>query len=258
MIDKWDISQVNLDITRETKYEVAVLPTSAIEPHNTHLPYGQDYLLCNLVAKRICKEAWEKGARALYLPGLPYGVDCNLMDFPLAIHVSQQTLNAMVQDIIVSLKQNGIRKILLLNGHGGNSFKSFVRQIQCDHDIHLFTCDWWLAGLDRADEFFTEPGDHAGQLETSCCMATYPELVGDIVPNTGYDKPFRFDALNEGWMKTSRNFANLNNECAAGDPAGSTAEKGEAYLDMVCNRLTKFLVELSNEPIDETFPHIKN
>ena len=257
MIEKWNITHVNLDITEQVKYEVAVLPTSAIEPHNRHLPYGQDYLLCKHVAKRVCKEAWEKGAKVLYLPGLPYGVDCNLMDFPLPIHVSQATLDMMIRDIVASLRASGIRKILLLNGHGGNCFTPLVRQIQCDMDVHVFTSNWWLAGLDRADEFFTDPGDHAGQLETSCCQAVYPNLVGEVKPKTGLTPAFRFDGLNEGWVKTSRDFGKLNNECAAGDPEGSTAEKGHAYIDMVCERMTKFLVDLAHEPIDETFPHVK-
>ena len=70
---------------RARKYEVAVLPTGAVEPHNLHLPYGQDVRHTVWIARRACAAAWKRGAAVVCLPAIPYGVDCNLMDFPLTI-----------------------------------------------------------------------------------------------------------------------------------------------------------------------------
>jgi creatinine amidohydrolase len=189
------------------------------------------------------------------LPALPYGVDCNLMAFPLAIHVSQTTLDAMVREIIESLRAHGIRKIVIINGHGGNDFTPLIRQIQCDMDVHVFLCDWWTVGRDKYDEIFDRPDDHAGQLETSVALALFPELVEPDVAGSGQTREYLFEALREGWVKTSRRFDRLNDHCASGDPTGATAERGEAYLQLVCERISSFLAELATAPIDETFPH---
>jgi len=75
------------------------------------------------------------------------------------------------------------------------------------------------------------------------------------VAGRGGTRPFRFEALEKGWVRTSRNFSRLNDHCAAGDPARASAEKGRKYLDIVCERIADFLVELARAPIDEHFPH---
>ncbi len=145
-IEPWGLAAMNLGRLQGMQYEVAVLPTAAIEAHNRHLPEGQDFLHTTYVARTSCAAAWEKSARVICLPAIPYGVDCNLMDFPLTIHVSQATLDAMVRDIIVSVRHRGIRKVVIVNGHGGNDFTPLVRQIQCDLDVHVFLIDWWWWG----------------------------------------------------------------------------------------------------------------
>jgi creatinine amidohydrolase len=71
----------------------------------------------------------------------------------------------------------------------------------------------------------------------------------------GTPSPFRFEALNKGWVQTSRRFSRLNDHCAAGDPMRATAEKGKKYLDIVIKRISSFLVDLAQSPIDEIFPH---
>ena len=71
----------------------------------------------------------------------------------------------------------------------------------------------------------------------------------------GRVRPFRFEALQKGWVKTSRNFARLNDNCASGIPTDATAEKGKKYLDLVCARISQFLIEFARQPIDEYFPH---
>jgi len=254
MIHDWDLVTTNLGRLRDREYEVAVIATSAIESHNDHLPEGQDFLHANTVARRAVEAAWPRCESVLLLPGLPYGVDCNLMDFPLSIHVSQAVLDAMLREIVVSLRHHGIRKIVIVNGHGGNDFTPFVRQIQADLDVHVFVCNWWTAGADKYSEIFDKPDDHAGQLETSVALALFPDLVELDRAKDGAVAPFRFEALERGWVKTSRRFSRLNNHSAAGNPAGASAERGKAYIDLVVGRLADFLVELSTTPIDDAFP----
>ena len=256
MIDEWDLSSTNLHRAAGRHYEVAVLPIGAIEPHNRHLPQGQDLRHTTYVARRCCQTAWQQSPSVICLPTLPYGVDCNLLEFPLAIHISQATLDAVIREIVVSLRRHGIRKIVLLNGHGGNDFTPLVRQLQCDLDVYLFGCDWWQVGHDRYDEIFDHRDDHAGEFETSVALALYPELVERDVAGAGQVRPFRFEALEKGWVGTSRRFAKLNDHCAVGNPQAASAEKGRQYLDLVCHRISDFLVQLAQADIDDAFPMV--
>ena len=258
MIEEWDLTRTNLHRISRRSYEVAVLPIGAVEAHNRHLPEGQDLLHATHVARESCRRAWQRSQSVLCLPALPYGVDCNQMAFPVAVHVSQAVLDAMVREIVTSLRAHGIRKIVLLNGHGGNDFVPLVRQIQCDLDVHVFLCNWWTVGLDRYDEIFDKPDDHAGQFETSVALALFADLVEPSwseVAGSGATRPFRFEALRKGWVRTSRDFARLNDHCAVGDPTGASAERGRAYLELVCTRIADFLAELAEAEIDEHFPH---
>ena len=256
MIDEWDLTATNLHRIRKRNYQVAVLPTAAIEPHNLHLPQGQDFRHTTYVSRRCSQAAFEKTPSVLCLPAIPYGVDCNLSAFPFAVHVSQTTLDAMVRDVITSLHSQGLRKFVIINGHGGNDFAPLIRQIQCDLDVYVFLCNWWTVGHDRYDEFFSAPEDHAGQMETSLALALFEDLVEPGVAGDGVAREFRFEALRKGWLRTSRDFSKLNDHCAVGDPSDASAEKGNAYLDLVCGRITEFLVELADSEIDEHFPQM--
>lgn len=254
MIDEWDLTATNLHRLSQRQWEVGVLPVGSIEPHNRHLPEGQDFRHTTHVARRCCEAAWGKCQSVICLPAIPYGVDCNLLGFPMAIHVSQATLDAVVREIIVSLRAHGLRKVVVLNGHGGNDFGPLVRQIQSDMDVHVFLCNWWQVGLDRYSEIFEAPDDHAGEFETSVALALYPDLVEPDVAGNGKARGYRFEALRKGWVKTSRNFSRLNNHCGVGDPSRASADKGRKYLDLVCRRITQFLVDLAQSQLDEDFP----
>ena len=254
MPDEWCLLSTNLARLRERKIEVAVLPLGATEPHNLHLPEGQDVLHTTWVARRACELAWARQPAVICLPTLPFGVDCNLMAFPLAISVTQATLDAMVREIIASLKAHGIRKVVLVNGHGGNDFLPLVRQVQCDLDVHVFLCNWWQVGMDQYDAIFTHRDDHAGEMETSVALALFPEKVELELAQPGGDPGFRFEALRHGWVRTSRDFSKLNDHCAVGDPSQASAEKGRRYLELVCGRLSDFLAELAASPLDAQFP----
>ncbi len=254
MIDEWDLTATNLRRIRQRRYEVAVLPIAAVEAHNLHLPEGQDLRHTTYIARRCCAAAWERAPRVICLPPLPYGVDCNLLAFPLTIHVSQAVLDAMVRDIATSLLRHGIRKIVLLNGHGGNEFLPLVRALQSEQPVHLFVCNWWTVGRDRWGEIFEAADDHAGEMETSVALALYPELVELEHAGSGAARPARLEALRKGWVRTSRDFARLNDHAGVGDPSRATAEKGRRYLDLVCERITAFLVELATAEIDAHFP----
>jgi len=256
MINEWDLTQTNQARLKQQMPNVAVLGASAIEAHNYHLPEGQDFLHTEAIVKHVTQIAWEKTRSVICLPTLPYGVDCNLMEFPLTIHVKQTTLDLMLTEIVASLVHHGIRKIVLINGHGGNDFTPLVRQIQADLDVFMFCCNFYEVGQDKHNEIFDTADDHAGELETSVALALFSELVELKQADSGASRPFQFEALEQGWIKTSRKFSSLNDHCGNADPSLSTAEKGQQYLDLIYHRISNFLIELAEADVNDHFPHL--
>jgi creatinine amidohydrolase len=237
--------------------EVAVLPMGATEPHNYHLPYGNDFLTTRLVGERICRTAHERGGKVLLLPTVPFGVDSNLLKFPLTIHVSLKALEAVLWDVIRSLECHGVHKLVLLNGHGGNEFKPLLREWFGRTKVFVTVVDWWKVGSDKYAEIFSKPDDHAGEMETSIALALYPELVELDKASDGSKREARFEAMRRGWAAITRPWHLLTESSGVGDPRAATREKGEKYLALVTERLAQFLVELSAAEMDDLFPFQK-
>lgn len=256
----WILSEVNYGFVKSHPYEVAVLPMGATEPHNLHLPYGTDTLESEEIASRVCEAAWNNGAKVVMLPSIPFGTETNQREFPLSINLNPSTLGKIIQDIVATLEHNGLRKLLILNSHGGNEFKPLLREMHGQTKMHLFLCDWFR-GLtaDVQQDIFEEAGDHAGEMETAFGMAYFPHLLavddqGKIVADDGAVQPTQFDAVNNGWVSITRPWHLLTSNTGSGNPHAATANKGRQLMDVIVERLSKFLVELSNANADEPFP----
>src|SRR6185437_7375624 len=110
-------------------FEVAVLPFGATEPHNLHLPYGTDTIEVEVIGREACRMAAERGARVVLLPALPYGTETNQMRFPMAMNLNPSTVARVIADLVDSLATHGVKKCVLLNGHGGNDLKWMLREL---------------------------------------------------------------------------------------------------------------------------------
>ncbi len=254
-VRSWCLSEVTLKQIREQGLpEIAVLPIGSCEPHGLHLPYGSDTFEAVIIGERVCALAHERGAKVMLLPAIPYGVNSNLLSFPMTIHVSQETLNTILSDIVFSLEKHKVYKLVLLNGHGGNDFLGGLRDLYGKTKVWIFLVNWWKVGSDKLGEIFEEVGDHAGEMETSVCLAIIPHLVHLEDADDGAVRPFRFEALTKGWAWTTRPWERLTKNSGHGDPRKATVEKGERYLNILVERIANFLVELSQSPIDEWFP----
>lgn len=250
----WKLEELSYKNIRDQKFQVAVLPIGATEPHGLHLPYGCDTFGSERLAERVCEAAYALGARVILLPTIPYGADSNLLEFPLTIHVNQATLDAMVTDIVQSLEHHGIHKLVLFSGHGGNDFKPLVRSLYGQSKVFSCIIEWWKVGADRATEIFTSVGEHAGELETSVALELFGEFVQLNNAGSGAMNQSRFEAVNRGWVSITRPWHVLTEDSTAGDPRLADREKGKAYVDLVVNRLSRFITELSDSPIDAKFP----
>jgi len=194
---------------KQHHYQVAVLPLGATEPHNLHLPYATDTLEGNVIGEHVCRAAHERGAQVVLLPTIPYGTETNQRAFPLSMNVNPSTLFLLVTDLVDSLVNHGIRKIVLLNSHGGNGLKPLLRELYGRTPAHVFLCNWYQMLRDVEHEIFDDPGDHAGEMETSLALAYFPELVlrhadGSLAADEGAVAETRFEAVNRGWVGLTR------------------------------------------------------
>ena len=255
----WHLSETSYSIIKEQQFEVAVLPVGATEPHNLHLPYSTDTLCTTRIAELVCQAAWDRGAKVVLLPTIPFGTQTNQREFPLALNVNPSTMNRLLTDLIESLVYRKIRKIVLFNGHGGNEFKGFLRESYGKIDAKIFSCDWWRCFNDKYKEIFEEPDDHGGEMETSMMLALAPELVarneaGQLCADDGATQPTRFSAVNRGWVSIARPWHLLTTNTGSGNPHKATAAKGQQAIELVVERLAPFLVELAAAPLDAAFP----
>jgi creatinine amidohydrolase len=255
-IRPWVLSELNYgQVKAHPGIEVAVLPLGATEPHNLHLPYGTDTLQVETVANLACERAHRAGGRVVMLPSLPYGTETNQMRFPLAMNLNPSTVAKVIADLVDSLAAHGIKKCVLLNGHGGNDLKWVLRELHLATPVRLFLCHWYKVAADRHPSIFDDVGDHAGELETSMILAHYPGLVALDQADSGAMAKTRFEAVNAGWVEITRPWHLLTTNSGAGDPRPATAAKGHALTEAVVERLAGFLLELSKSPNDEMFPY---
>ena len=254
----WRLSDSTFDDVRNADLRVAVIPTGSTEPHNLHLPYSTDVLEATVLGDRICEEAFRRGAKVTLLPPIPFGVQTNMRRLPLAININPATLDLFLTDIIHSLRQSGIEKILIFNSHGGNDFKPLLRTLAGD-DITVFLCDWFRMVQDVYASVFDQAEDHAGEMETSLLLAHYPDLVrraedGKLVADNGQTKNTRFEAVDQGWIQITRRWDLLTANTGSGDPHAATAEKGHRITEIIVDRVATFLCELSDAELTDSFP----
>ena len=242
---------------REQPWQAAVLPFGATEPHNLHMPYGTDTFQLDALANRACERAYRAGAKVLLLPAIPYGVNTNHLRVPgaVACSVTPTTLLRLLTDLVDSLERQGVRKLLLLNGHGGNELKPLTRELHHRTGVFLCVCDWFRMARDVYPGLFERPGEHADEVETSLGLAFFPELVRPELADDGATRPTRLDPVNRGWVSITRPWHLATTNTGLGDPRAATADKGRRLMDIVAERLGDFLTALAAAPVDDSFPY---
>jgi len=239
------LSEANWKSVKDILFEVAILPWGATEPHNYHLPYGTDNYETGSIAERAAEIAWKQGAKVVALPTVPFGVNTGQIDLRLALNMNPSTQLALLSDIASAISSQGLRKLLVLNGHGGNDFRQMIRELQPKIDLFICTINWWTCV--SGSGYFDEPGDHAGEMETSVMMSLEPDLLLPLSEaGAGKARKFRITGLREGWAWAPRQWSKVSEDTGTGNPATSTPEKGENFLRAVTERIGGFLVDLAN------------
>ncbi len=249
----WILSEATWATVRDDPYDVAVLPWGATEAHNLHLPYGTDCYETVAVAEAAAGKAWERGARVVVLPIVPFGVDTQQLDIPLTVNMKPSTQAAVLADVVESLEAHRVSKLLVLNGHGGNDFRQMIRELQAETPLFLCTASWYA--IPGSTDHFEDPGDHAGEAETSLVMHLHPDLVRPLdEAGPGAARAWRVAAFRERWAWAPRQWTRVTDDTGVGDPSAATAEKGARFLEAVTDRLAGFLVELND--MDPTDPYV--
>jgi creatinine amidohydrolase len=231
---------------------VALLPIGSTEPHGPHLPLDTDVTIA-LAQTRAAAEALEReGVRTLVLPALPYGVTYYTDGFEGRVTLRPGTLWHVLEDVVASLEEQGVRRIVFSNGHLEPAHVQVLRGVAMDHAertsekaqvLHAdVTRRRWAETL--GEEF--RSGDcHAGRYETSIALAADPAHVRGERAQLA---PVAIHLLAK--MKDGvRSFAAAGADAAyCGDPAAASAEEGR--------ELVAALARVIVESVRETWPDL--
>jgi creatinine amidohydrolase len=237
---------------------VAVLPVGAVEQHGPHLPIMVDACLNEAIVERALGLLPE-GTPVLVLPMTSAGKSDEHRDFKGTLTLSAETLLRVWHEIGVSVRRAGVRKLLLLNSHGGQPqvMQIVARRLRIEQGMLAVAANWFSWGLPPGlfPEAEVRHGIHAGAVETAMMLAVRPDLVRpecaeDFAPATlGDERDFprlrTLGAAGFGWQAQD-----LHPDGAAGDARGATAEKGEAVLAHAAGCLRELLEEMVRYPLE--------
>ena len=236
---------------------IAVLPVGAIEQHGPHLPLSVDQaILDGIIAATV--PLIPDDCPALFLPTMPVGKSNEHSAWPGTLTFSIQTLMAMWTEIGDCVAAAGVRKLVLLNSHGGQIavMDILVRDLRIKHRMLTVAANWFAMEtppglLTPEEERF---GIHAGDMETSVMRALHPDLVqmdqarnfhpaiADLARDNRYLGLSAAGKL--GWQAQDMNPAG-----ACGDATRATAEKGRALIDHAARQIVTLLQEVHRLPL---------
>jgi creatinine amidohydrolase len=248
----WLLAESTWAEVKDARLDVAVLPWGATEAHNRHLPYATDTISAERAAEAAAGIAWERGARVIVLPAVPFGVHTGQLDIPLCLNLNPTTQFAILRDLAESVRRAGIPKLVIVNGHGANEFRGMLRELQGSSPLFICAVNWYQAA--DAKQHFADPGDHAGQLETSAMLHLTPDLVRPLsTAGPGKARRFVLAALREGWAWAPRTWSSVTDDTGSGDPRGAAAEQGAAHFRASVERIGAFLAELAAADPDRLY-----
>lgn len=259
------LEEMTIEEVREFNLEVVVVPVGSTEPHGPHLPYCTDTRHTCTTCEAATMLANSRDVRVLCYPTLPISLNVNFSGFPFALSLRVRTFMDMLKDICEQIERQGVRKIVIVNGHGGNT-----------DAIGAFLRDWayrGVAGTDgaenrafvcaanwpfpKASEIVEHPSDHAGENEVLEIMTDRPDLVRK-------DKLDEFksqhhvvkslDNPNIMWVKPWHLYMP---QAACGETRKVTLQKAREFAKLNAEDLAELLLELAQMPWSDMFPYEK-
>lgn len=236
---------------------VVVVPIGAFEQHGPHLPLMVDAHLAGGVAEAAAKRAQADGKAVVVTPTVWTGYSPHHRDFPGTITLDGDTFSLIVSQVTKSLAGHGFRRIVLLNGHGGNTnlLRNVVQSLYYEEDISAATANYWdFALADLAAWRRSRPGGimHACEMETSLMLASRPDLVqmdkaqDHFLERSGY---LAADLLSGGPLSVAASFAELSPTGVIGAPSLADEQRGAELREVMVAAVARFLVDFAAWPL---------
>lgn len=213
---------------------VCVLPVGSLERHGDHMPLGTDYLNAHRIA---CLAA--ETEPAVVFPGFYFAQVCESLASPGAIALRPELLVQIMRNLYEEIARNGFRKIIVLNGHGGNwpflQFMGFT-DMQQPRDYLVYYDNWWASDNQELKDLIAADCEgrgtgHACEWEASVTM--YLQGADSVnlenLPSTETKCLDRLDGLEKKAFTGLNWFASCP-ECFMGDARFATAERGHRYV----------------------------
>ncbi len=253
MIRPYILAETNWKHLKEATIDLAILPWGATEAHNYHLPYGTDIFEADAIAAEAARIAWEKGAKVMVLPTIPFGVNTGQPDIFLDINLNPSTQFVILKDIIEVLNRQGVKKLMVFNSHGGNDFKTALRELGLQYPDMFLCMSNWFRSLDKT-QYFDEMGDHADEMETCLILHLKPELVLPLdEAGLGKEKKHKIKAFSEGWLWSERRWSQITEDTGVGNPKYATKEKGERYFKAVTEKIADVMVQIATMDVKNMY-----
>jgi creatinine amidohydrolase len=232
---------------------IMVLPIGSVEQHGRHMPLGTDTILARSVSM---KAAERLPGRVVVMPSPWYGLSAHHMHFAGTITLQASSLIAIVEDIVASLVTHRFRRILIVNGHGGNSGVIDVLASTLGHRFYGNARIACLTYFNLARDAIAAlrssgPGGmgHACEFETAMMQHVRADLVDPAAAITAYpDTGSSFvttDLLESSPVHTYHDFSDLSQSGTFGDPSFATPEKGASFHAAVVDELVRFIEDFS-------------
>lgn len=235
--------------------DTVLIPCGAIEQHGPHLPVDIDFFDARYMAWQVAERC--EDPKPLVLPAIPYGVSYHHENFKGTLSVTNDALSRFVYDIGMSLARNGVKKIIILNGHGDNAPTLSYAAQMINRDAHIFVCvDTGETSDVDLYKLIDTPNDiHAGEIETSTTLALRPDMVQmDKAVNETVQFGSKFlDYDDERGVSWFVHTDHISNSGVMGDATKATAEKGRKMWELMIENMVGLVESIKNTPLEELY-----
>lgn len=236
----------NREQLQGAQWDLIVLPVGSVEQHGTHLPVATDSIIAESVARGVCDRLGEAYRVALG-PTVPVGMSQHHLPFGGTVSVSPATYLSMTIDIVTGLWRQGFSRVLLLNGHGGNTAPlatAISTLSDTDESRMVGALSYW--NFAEPVEGHVAPG-HAGWFETSLMLSIAPDLV-DVSAPLEVDEPTDLVTSEANGVDFSRSAAWASSGGVTDGAQAATADHGRALLAGIIERTAHAVEQFMTYP----------